>query len=143
MCIRDRLIGSVTDDGLKPTLIEGFARHGVNSDRLEFRPRVGMRDYLQIHHEVDIILDTFPYTGGTTTHHALWMGVPTLTLTGPTRSHCQSARILWGMGLSEWVTSTDEQFVSHAAYWATHVPELAMLLAVLRERFNNLALIHI
>ena len=131
------LIGSVTDDGLKTTLIEGFARHGVSSDRLEFRPRVGMRDYLQIHHEVDIILDTFPYTGGTTTHHALWMGVPVLTLTGPTRSHCQSARILWGMGLSEWVTSTEEQFVSQAAYWATHLPELAMLRAGLRERFNN------
>ena len=96
-----------------------------------------MRVYLQIHHEVDIILDTFPYTGGTTTHHALWMGVPALTLTGPTRSHCQSARILWSMGLSEWVTSTEEQFVSQAAYWATHLPELAMLRAGLRERFNN------
>ena len=131
------LIGSVTDDSLKAHLAECFAGHGVNADRLEFRPRVGMRDYLQLHHEVDIILDTFPYTGGTTTNHALWMGVPVLTLTGPTRVHYQSARILWNIGLPEWVASTEDQLVSQAMYWATHLPELARLRAGLRERFDH------
>jgi predicted O-linked N-acetylglucosamine transferase (SPINDLY family) len=131
------LIGSVTDDSLKADLTERFARHGISSDRLEFRPRVATRDYLQLHHEVDIILDTFPYTGGTTTSHALWMGVPVLTLTGLSRVHCQSARILWRTGLPEWVAATKEQFVSQAVYWAMHPSELATLRAGLRERFDN------
>lgn len=134
------LIGSVTDDGLKASFTETFARHGIDPDRLEFHPRVGLRDYLQLHHEVDIMLDTFPYTGGTTTNHALWMGVPVLTLTGPSRVHYQSARVLWRLGLPEWVTSTEDEFVSRAAHWTTHLSELAMLRAGLRERFNNNAL---
>ena len=41
-----------------------------------------MQAYLALHHQVDVCLDTFPYNGGTTTLHALWMGVPTLTLAG-------------------------------------------------------------
>ena len=39
-------------------------------------------------------LDTFPYTGGTTTYQALWMGVPTLTVAGPTPPGRQGAAIL-------------------------------------------------
>ncbi|MFO1424658.1 MAG: tetratricopeptide repeat protein [Candidatus Competibacteraceae bacterium] len=131
------LIGSITDDGLKASLTEMFARHGINPDRLEFHPRIGLRDYLRLHHEVDIMLDTFPYTGGTTTNHALWMGVPVLTLTGPSRVHCQSARVLWRLGLPEWVAATEDQFVSLAVHWANHPSELAMLRAGLRERFNS------
>jgi len=131
------LIGSVTDDSLKASLIAMFARHGIDPGRLEFHPRIGLRDYLQLHHQVDIVLDTFPYTGGTTTNHALWMGVPVLTLTGPSRVHYQSARVLWRLGLPEWVTPTKDEFVSRAVHWTTHLAELATLRAGLRERFNN------
>ncbi|MDS4028967.1 MAG: hypothetical protein RKO66_02685 [Candidatus Contendobacter sp.] len=131
------LIGSVTDDGLKASLTAIFAHHGIDPGRLELHPRVGLRDYLQLHHKVDILLDTFPYTGGTTTNHALWMGVPVLTLTGPSRVHCGSARVLWRLGLPEWVTPTKDEFVSQAVHWATHPSELATLRAGLRERFNN------
>lgn len=134
------LIGSVTDDNLKANLTECFARHGIGPDRLEFRARVGTRDYLQLHHEVDVILDTFPYTGGTTTNHAIWMGVPVLTLTGHSRVSYQSARILWRLGLPEWVVSTEDQFVSNAIHWATHLLELATLRAGLRERFESSSL---
>ncbi|MDG4596998.1 MAG: tetratricopeptide repeat protein [Candidatus Contendobacter sp.] len=136
------LIGSVTDDGLKASLTAMFAYHGIDPGRLEFHPRVGLRDYLQLHHKVDILLDTFPYTGGTTTNHALWMGVPILTLTGPSRVHCGSARVLWRLGLPEWVTSTEDEFVSRAVHWASHPSELAMLRAGLRERFSSNPLYH-
>ena len=60
-------------------LIAWFAAEGISADRLKFHRRSGMAAYLIIHQPVDFCLDTFHYTGGTTTMHALWMGVPTLT----------------------------------------------------------------
>jgi len=36
------------------------------------------------YHRVDLALDPYPYTGHTTTLDGLWMGVPVVTLAGPT-----------------------------------------------------------
>ena len=58
-----------------------FAAHGVGPERVEF---VGVRGtHMPHYNKIDVALDTFPQTGGTTTCEALWMGVPTVSLTGP------------------------------------------------------------
>ena len=57
-----------------------FAAHGVAPERVEF---IGVRGtHMPHYNKIDIALDTFPQTGGTTTCEALWMGVPTVSLTG-------------------------------------------------------------
>ena len=58
-----------------------FAQYGVSPDRLQFMAVRGT--HLQHYNEIDISLDTFPQTGGTTTCECLWMGVPVVTLVGP------------------------------------------------------------
>ena len=51
-----------------------FAEFGVASDRLEFRKPTGMDPYLRLLERSDMTLDPFPFNGGTTTCHSLWMG---------------------------------------------------------------------
>jgi predicted O-linked N-acetylglucosamine transferase (SPINDLY family) len=129
------LLGHVPEESVSE-LLERFARFGVSADRLVLRPRAGMRTYLGYHHEVDIVLDTFPYTGGTTSCHSLWMGVPILTLAGDTRTSRQTACVLGVAGLQQWVSTSGDELVEKAAAWAGNVPALAALRAGMRDQLR-------
>lgn len=131
------LLGNVGEPLLVEQLTERFRQHGIAAARLSFKPRLGLRDYLALHHEVDIILDTWPYTGGTTTNHAVWMGVPVVTLQGPSRVHCQSAAVLGRMNLQDWVAHDVDDFVRIAAQWSAAPQALAALRAGMRERWQS------
>lgn len=130
------LLGNAGETSLQDSLKERFARCGVAAQRLIFQPRLGMEVYLALHHQVDLVLDTFPYTGGTTTHHALWMGVPVLTLSGPSARQSQCAGVLRRVGLDEWVAGDPQDFVRRAVDWAGRLDELAQLRAGMRERLR-------
>ena len=136
------LIGACGETAVQNRLIQRFAEHGVERDRLRFRPKVGMADYLTMHHEVDIHLDSFPFTSGTTANHALWMGVPTLTLAGATMPQRLSAAHLGRVGLHQWIAQTPDDYVAKAEYWANHLDELAALRATLRTQITHSPLRH-
>ena len=58
---------------------ERFAAHGIRAERLMLEPYRDEPGYYAGHRDIDIALDPFPFNGGTTTLHALWMGVPVIT----------------------------------------------------------------
>ncbi len=91
---------------------------GVAPERVDLLGRVSFDDFLSAHAEVDVLLDTFSFPGGTTTAQALWMGVPTITLTQPGMLARQGEQLLRAVGLDDWVTHTPEAFVALAVHWA-------------------------
>lgn len=136
------LLGAMPQGGEHAPLIEYFARYGITRDRLELHERSTMPDYLALHHQVDLCLDTFPYTGGTTTNHALWMGVPTLTIAGPTPPSRHGAAILAHLGLEKLVAADADDFVAKGIAGTQDLTELAALRAALRERFERSSVRH-
>ena len=133
------LLGAMAKDGENDTLVQWFAQEGIERSRLSFHPVCAMDVYLGLHHQVDICLDTFPYNGGTTTLHALWMGVPTLTLTGSTTAGRTGASILGHVGLQGFIALDKEDFVQKGLVWAGDLAALADVRAGLRERFARSA----
>ena len=115
-------------------LVGWFASHGVTAERLKFHPRCNMGAYLALHHEVDICLDTVPYSGGTTTYHALWMGVPTLTVAGLTPASRQGAAIFEHLDLPGFIAADASDFLAKGLQWAHQLAALATVRAGLRER---------
>lgn len=129
------------DADLSVRIKERFARFGVSADRIRTRPNVAMKTYLALHNEVDIALDTFPYTGGTTTCHSLWMGVPILALSGETRVSRQTSGVLHQVGLSDWVSESADELVEKAVRWANDIPGLAAHRAGMRQRIETSSLL--
>jgi predicted O-linked N-acetylglucosamine transferase (SPINDLY family) len=118
-------------------LLERMARAGVDIARVSLHPSDTRDNYLAAHSEIDIILDTFPYTGGTTTCEALWMGVPTVTLQGNTMLSRQGASLLTYAGLKEWVALSPQDYLEIAVAYARDIEELSELRKNLRDRIKS------
>jgi protein O-GlcNAc transferase len=114
-------------------LLLRLQRYGIDPARVETHGFAQREAYLAAHAEVDMILDTFPYPGGTTTCEALWMGVPTLTLAGDSLLARQGASLLTAAGLAEWVATSQEEYIARAIMLASDLPNLAALRAGLRQ----------
>ncbi|MFM0067589.1 tetratricopeptide repeat protein [Paraburkholderia aspalathi] len=133
------VLGSMTGDEGDETLINWFVQEGISRDRLSFRSRSTLPVYLQQHFQVDICLDTFPYTGSTTVLNSLWMGVPTLTIAGETMASRAAAAWLSHTGLEDFVTADANEFVARGVALAADMPALAALRTGLRERCRESA----
>lgn len=121
-------------------LAKWFALEGIARERLTFHLKCAMQDYLKLHHQVDICLDTFPYPAATTSCHALWMGVPTITLTGETPVSRVGASLQKHAGLDQFVANSKTDFVEKTLYWSCRHMELASIRAELRVRFRQSAM---
>lgn len=131
------LIGAVSEEAIGERLLTRFAAEGIAASRIRLHPRLPTRDYLALHNQIDMLLDTFPYAGGTTSNHALWMGVPTLTLAGDTLPQRLGAGIMGKVGLDDWVAESEDAFVALARQKASDLTSLAGLRQSLRERLET------
>lgn len=103
----------VTSVVLCNNLAKEFESHGIDRERLFFvNNRATNLSYLSFYDEIDITLDTYPLTGGTTTFDALWMGVPVITRVGPNMHQRLSYSILENLGAGELCAHTEEDFVN-------------------------------
>lgn len=117
---------------------EFFSARGVDSSRLQLFTKLPLAEFLALHHQVDIALDTFPFAGMTTSMHGLWMGVPMLTLAGERMLSRSGLSLLAPLGLAEtFVAGTRAEYIDKALYWAQHIPQLAALRQQLRDNLIN------
>lgn len=127
------MLGGFTHDEEISLLSQWFDGHGIGRYRLSFQGRRPMADYLALHHHVDLCLDTFPYNGGTTTCHALWMGIPTLTMTGDFIPSRTGAAVLSHVGMDPFIAANPEEFVAKGVSCARNLESLAAIRHGLRE----------
>ena len=105
-----------------------------------FARRVDLDVHLARHRLADLFIDTFPYGAHTTASHALWAGLPVLTLRGDSFVSRVSASIVLAMGFPELVTETPEAYEATALRLARHPDELAALRARLGQARKTSAL---
>lgn len=126
---------------LRNNLINEFGSHGIGPERLHFVNNTGMPiSHLAFYDEMDLTLDTFPLTGGTTTCDALWMGVPVVSKVGPGLHQRLSYSLLTSVGLEELCVETNEEYVEKAVALANDPESLQLLRRELRPAMIDSAL---
>ena len=122
------------DSTVKQRYLELFAARDVAPQRLDLLPASSYAEYLATYQKIDIVLDPFPFSGGTTTCEALWMGVPVVTCPGETFASRHSLSHLSNVGLTETIAGDLNDYVELALSLAGDLPRLAALRAGLRQR---------
>lgn len=96
---------------------------GIDPNRLVLVPLDTTKQYLA-YHDIDIALDPFPLTGGTTTCDVLWMGVPLVSLEGHSSPSRMSTDALTYLGRTEWLAKTPQEYLAIALDLACNVEQL-------------------
>jgi protein O-GlcNAc transferase len=114
-----------------------FQAKEVDPARVDFVGRQDYRSYLATFDRIHIALDPFPFTGGTTTCDALWMGVPVVTRAGQTAVSRGGASLLSNTGLPDLIARTDDRYVEIATSLARDRTRLTDLRTTLRPRLQS------
>lgn len=88
------------------SLRRSAAAAGIDPARLVFAPKRPLADHLARYRLADLFVDTYPYTGHTTTSDALWAGLPVVTVMGDSFASRVAASLLNAAGLPETVTTS-------------------------------------
>jgi predicted O-linked N-acetylglucosamine transferase (SPINDLY family) len=123
-------------------LRDAFAAHGIGAERLSLEGKRSRADYFRLFHQVDLMLDSFPYAGCNTTCDSLWMGSPVVTLLGQTCMTRQGASPLAHLGLHDLIAQTPDEYRDIAVRLAEDRPRLAHLRATLRGRISESTLMN-
>ena len=122
---------------VRKDLLEALAGRGIAAERVALRGfEEQLADHLDRYREIDIALDSTPYTGTTTTCEALWMGVPVVTLAGVRHVSRVGASLLGRLGLDELVADSLQGYVEIAVALAGDPARLAALRERMRERMR-------
>lgn len=103
-----------------------FALRGIDPQRLEFRGFSTHHQALLEYADVDVSLDTRPFTGGLTTFESLWCGVPVLTWPDQRVVSRQSSSILNKIGKPQWVAQSANEYIRIAQSLAADPEALAL-----------------
>jgi predicted O-linked N-acetylglucosamine transferase (SPINDLY family) len=104
--------GSADEEVIKQFFYQIAEEEGVSIERLRFLPNVAAelthRANLSI---ADVVLDTYPYNGATTTLETLWMGIPIVTRVGEQFVARNSYTMMMNAGITEGIAWTDNEYI--------------------------------
>lgn len=111
-----------------------FTESGVDVSRVTFQNRIPAQGYLQIYQSIDVMLDTFPWSGHVTACESLQMGVPVITLKGNRFAGRMVSSILYRVGLPEFIAETEEDYIDITRELVCSTDRLSEYRATLRKQ---------
>jgi glycosyltransferase involved in cell wall biosynthesis len=117
----------------KEHIIKLFVDQGIDRERIDisFEQLVNCLD---MYNDMDIVLDPFPYNGGTITSEALYMNTPMITLEGTNYVSRVGVSLLSNLGLQKYIAKTEKEYVQKVVDLARNTDELKELHKSIRNK---------
>lgn len=132
-----RLIMQAPSGQRRARIHQLFEKFGIPNSRVGFVGRLPRSEYLRVYQQIDITLDTFPYSGHATSLDSFWMGVPVVSLLGSTVVGRAGLTFASNLGWPELVAADSSQFVATAVALASDLTQLDQLRQSLRARMRS------
>ena len=126
-----------TEEAMMIEAGEKMAAAGIELERVQCHG-IG-DDYLSVYNDIDIYLGTYPVQEADRLLDALYMGVPTIVLIGPSEDAQLCRRVLDQVGFAEFAAVSREEYVSKAVDLAKNPERLRALHEELRGRLEEAA----
>jgi len=117
----------------KEYMLKFFTDEGISADRLD----IGcdqLPNCLYLYDKMDIVLDPFPYNGGTISSEALYMNTPLITLAGTNYVSRVGVSLLSNLGLEKYIAYSKEEYIQKVIDLANNEKELKELHKTIRNK---------
>ncbi len=109
------LVSGGTNEVMRSNVTKLFAQiaeeEGVNPERIKVLPFMPVNTYRGNLALGDVVLDTYPFNGATTTLDALWLNIPLVTRVGEQFHARQGYTFLTNLGIEEGIAWSDEEYI--------------------------------
>lgn len=116
---------SLNDTVAAQFIADRIEQTGIDLNRVDFFGPAGGTDFFASYNKIDIILDTYPFNGGTTTCFATYMGVPVLSMAGKSLLSRMGRSVLSNLGLFDWIVTSHEEYTQKAILHAQNMAFLS------------------
>ena len=123
----------LNDPYVKEKIMNYFKKNNINSNLLILEGSSPRNVLLDTYNKVDIALDPFPYSGGTTSFESTWMSTPVLTKKGTTFVSRTTGSINHNCGMSDWIASDENEYVKKAIKFSANFEQLSKINKSLRK----------
>ncbi|MBN8828226.1 MAG: hypothetical protein J0H68_05920 [Sphingobacteriia bacterium] len=132
-----------TYEQYKNSILEVFKDNDIDVSRIYLEGWSEHSEMLKLYDKIDIMLDTFPTTGGTTTFEALWQGIPVVTLRGNRWSSRSGASTLTALGATELIANDKEEYIQKLTELANNYSRIEYYRKNLRDMMRKSPLVDI
>lgn len=136
--VKDSVLWLVKSNELQVENLRNFAQSKkIDPDRLIFTKSVPFPEHLSRIPLADLALDPFIYSGGATTAHTLYTGVPVITKTGKHYLSRMSSSIVTYAGLKKLVVDSTKDYEDIAIKLANSKSQLSKYRQFLKKNFKQ------
>ena len=111
---------SYKDLDVKNSILSFLSNQQIDEQRIIFKIPASRDEFLKNLAEFDMVLDTFPYSGGTNNLESAWLEIPVLTMEGNNfLSRCGSS-VNMNLGMEDWIAKNNDEYIEKAVLFSSN-----------------------